>query len=226
MIRKIKVARDIACKNRTSAIIALKTVIVNTPPELKEQLDALGDKALIQKCSGFRPGKVDDPTSASEPSLRALAPRGEFLNAEVRDHDVVIVGLTTSLSPILCDAFGIGPDTAAEILNVFGDNPDRVHSEASFAKLCGVAPVPVASGMTTRHRLAGNGHRQANAAIYSTVIVWMQHHQPTKDYVAKRTSEGLSKRDIIRCIKRFIAREIYGRVMADFRARVPLSLAT
>ena len=225
MIRKIKVARDIACKNRTSAIISLKTVIVNTPQELKEQLDSLGDKALIQKCSGFRPGTVDDPISAAKHTLRALARRWEFLNAEVKDHDAVIAKLTTSLSPTLCDGFGIGPDTAAEILIVFGDNPDRVHSEAAFAKLCGVAPIPASSGMTTRHRLAWNGHRQANAALYRTAIVRMQHHQPTKDYVAKRTAKGLSKRDIIRCLKRFIAREIYGRVMADFRARTALSAA-
>ena len=94
-----------------------------------------------------------------------------------------------------------------------------------LAKLCGVAPIPASSGMTTRHRLAWNGHRQANAALYRTAIVRMQHHQPTKDYVAKRTAEGLSKRDIIRCLKRFIAREVYGRVMADFRARTALSAA-
>ena len=217
MIRKIKVARDIACKNRTSAIIALKTVIVNTPQELKEQLDALGDKALIQRCAGFRPGRVDDQISSSKHALRALAKRWEFLDAEVKSHDVVIASLAKACAPTLCDGFGIGPDTAAELLIVFGDNPERVRSEAAFAKLCGVAPIPASSGMTHRHRLAWNGHRQANAAIYRTAIVRMQHHQPTKDYVAKRTAEGLSKRDIIRCLKRFIAREVYGRVMADFR---------
>ena len=103
-----------------------------------------------------------------------------------------------------------------------GDNPDRVRSEACFAKLCGVAPIPASSGMTNRHRLAWNGHRQANAALYRTAIVRMQHHEPTKAYVARRTEEGLSKRDIIRCLKRFIAREAYGRIMVDFRARATL----
>ena len=226
MIRKIKVARDIACKNRASAIIALKTVVVNTPPALKEQLDPLGDKALIQKCSGFRPGEVTDPIAASKHTLRALARRWEYLNAEVKDHDAVIAQRTKGLSPTLRAGFGIGPDTAAEMLVVFGDNPERVHSEAAFAKLCGVAPIPASSGLTTRHRLAWNGHRQANAALYRTAIVRMQHHQPTKDYVARRTSEGLSKKDIIRCLKRFIAREVYGCVMADFRARIEHSVAT
>ena len=137
----------------------------------------------------------------------------------MKDHDTVIASLAKRHSPTLCEGFGIGPDTAAELLIVFGDNPERVTSEAAFAKLCGVAPIPASSGMTNRHRLAWNGHRQANAALYRTAIVRMQHHQPTKDYVARRTAEGLSKRDIIRCLKRFIAREVHGRVMADFRAR-------
>ena len=221
MIRKIKVARDIACKNRTSAIIALKTVIVNTPQELKEQLDALGDKALIQRCSGFRPGTVDDPIAAAKHTLRALARRWEFLNAEVKDHDTVIAQLATSLSPTLCDGFGIGPDTAAEILIVFGDNPDRVHSEAAFAKLCGTCPIPASSGMTSgRHRLYRGGHRQANAALSRTVVVRMRFHEPTIEYVQRRTAEGLSKKDIIRCLKRFVAREAYQRVMIDHRARL------
>ena len=226
MIRKIKVARDIACKNRTSAVIALKAVIVNAPSELREQLDVLGDKALIQRCAGFRPGRVDDQVSSTKHTLRALARRWEFLNAEVKSHDVVIASLAKACSPTLCDGFGIGPDTAAELLIVFGDNPERVRSEAAFAKLCGVAPIPASSGMTNRHRLAWNGQRQANAAIYRTAIVRMQHHQPTKDYVARRTAEGLSKRDVIRCLKRFIAREVYGCVMADFRARIEQSVAT
>ena len=123
------------------------------------------------------------------------------------------------MSPTLREGFGIGPDTAAELLIVLGDIPDRVRSEACFAKLCGVAPVPASSGMTNRHRLAWNGHRQANAALYRVAILRMQHHEPTKAYVARRTEEGLSKRDIIRCLKRFIAREAFGRTMADFRAR-------
>jgi transposase len=105
------------------------------------------------------------------------------------------------------------------VLIVFGDNPERVRSEAAFAKLCGVCPIPASSGMSNRHRLSRAGHREANAALYRAVIVRMRFHQPTIDYVARRTAEGLSKRDIIRCLKRFLAREIYQRVMADHRAR-------
>ena len=107
------------------------------------------------------------------------------------------------------------------MLIVFGDNPDRVHSEAAFAKLCGTSPVPASSGMTNRHRLSRAGHREANAALYRAVIVRMRFHQPTINYVTRRTAEGLSKRDIIRCLKRYLAREIYQAVMTDHRARQP-----
>jgi transposase len=220
MIRQIKVARDNAQKARTSAIVTLKTVVVNAPAEIREQLDVLGDKALIEKCAGFRLGKVEGSTSSTKHTLRSLARRWVFLDLEIKEHDKILNELTQGISPTLRDGFGIGPDTAAELLIVMGDNPDRVRNEACFAKLCGVAPIPASSGMTNRHRLAWNGHRQANAALYRTAIVRMQHHEPTKAYVARRTEEGLSKRDIIRCLKRFIAREAYGRIMVDFRARM------
>ncbi|MEP0919541.1 transposase [Leptolyngbya sp. DQ-M1] len=106
-------------------------------------------------------------------------------------------------------AFGIGTDTAAEMLLTFGENADRVHSEAAFAKMCGVCPIPASSGKTQRHRLNRGGSRQANAALFRVVIVRMRWHQPTQDYVTRRTAQGLSKREIIRCLKRYVAREIY-----------------
>ena len=116
--------------------------------------------------------------------------------------------------------FGVGANSAAEFLIVFGDNPERIRSEAAFAKLCGACPIPASSGRTTgRHRLYRGGHRQANAALYRSVIVRMRYHQPTVDYVVRRTADGRTKREIIRCLKRFLAREIYQRVMTDFRAR-------
>ena len=105
------------------------------------------------------------------------------------------------------------------MLIIFGDNPDRIRSEAAFAKLCGACPIPASSGMTTgRHRLYRDGHRQANA-LHRAVIVRMRYHPPTAAYVARRTADGRTKREIIRCLKRFLAREIYQRVMTDFRAR-------
>ena len=134
--------------------------------------------------------------------------------------------LTTQTSPTLRESFGIGADTAAELLIIFGDNPERIHAEAAFAKLCGACPIPASSGMTTgRHRLYRGGHRQANAALHRAVIVRMQFHTPTRTYVERRTAEGRPKREIIRCLKRFLAREIFQRVMADYRARQAADVA-
>lgn len=223
MIRQLKIARDTARKARTSAIVTLKAVIVTAPAELRELLEGLTDKALIERCAGFRPGTMDSTTSSAKHTLRALAKRWLVLDAEIVAHDSVLDELTSAHAPTLRDGFGIGADTAAEVLIVMGDNPDRVRSEAAFAKLCGASPVPASSGTTNRHRLSRGGHRQANAALYRVVIVRMRFHQPTIDYVARRTAEGLSKRDVIRCLKRFLAREIYQRVMVDHRARTGLS---
>jgi transposase len=227
ILRQVKVARDTAVKARTSAIITLKQIIVNAPAELREQLAILGDKALISRCAGFRVGQVTDTTTSAKYTLRALARRWQTLNVEIVDADRVLDRITTETAPTLRQAFGIGPDTAAEMLIVFGDNPERIHPEAAFAKLCGACPIPASSGMTDgRHRLYRGGHRQANAALYRSVIVRMRFHQPTIDYVKRRTAEGLGKREIIRCIKRYLAREIYQHVMADHRTRLATQLAT
>lgn len=222
MIRQIKIARDTAVKARTQAIVTLKALVVNASPELREQLNPLKDKALIDRCAGFRRGPITTPTASVKHALRCLARRWLELAGEITSHDEVLDQLTRDASPSLREGFGIGADTAAEMLIVFGDNPERIRSEAAFAKLCGACPLPASSGMTHRHRLSRAGHRQANAALYRVVIVRMRFHQPTIDYVARRTAEGLSKRDIIRCLKRFLAREIYTRVNTD-QPRQPMT---
>jgi transposase len=219
MIRQIKIARDTARKGRTTAIITLKTIVVNAPAELRESLTGMTDKQLLKRCSLYRPGDVADTTASAKHALRALAKRWFDLDEEITDHDRHLDTLTAAASPTLRDGYGIGADTAAEMLIVFGDNPDRIRSEAAFAKLCGTCPIPASSGLTNKHRLYRGGHRQANAALYRTVIVRMRFHQPTIDYVARRTTEGLTKKDIIRCLKRFVAREVYQRVMHDHHTR-------
>jgi transposase len=133
------------------------------------------------------------------------------LDAEVKDQDAHLAQLTQQLAPDLLQAHGIGAGTAAEMLILVGDNPERIRSEAALAKLCGACPIPPASsGKTTRYRLNRGGSRRANAALYRVVIVRMRGHQPTLDYVRRRTAEGKSKPEIIRCLKRFVAREIFG----------------
>lgn len=218
MLRQIKVAKDTAVKGRTSAMVTLKALIVNVGAELREELQGLPKMALIERCAGFRPGPVDTPIAASKHALRSIARRWRHLHEEIRGHEELLEELTRALAPQLLDAFGIAADTAAEMLIVAGDNPERIHSEAAWAKLCGVAPIPASSGTTTRHRLNRGGHRQANAALYRTVIVRLRFHEPTIAYVERRTAEGRTKAEIIRCLKRFVAREVWG-LMRPLRER-------
>jgi transposase len=166
-----------------------QAILVNAPTQLREQLQPLSKMALIHRCTGLRPGIITTVEAATKHTLRSIARRWEQLNDEVAAHEKLLAELTTALAPQLGAAFGIGADTAAEMLIVAGDNPQRVRSEPAWARLCGVAPIPASSGMTTRHRLNPGGHRQANAALYRTVIVRMQHHDPTKAYVAHRPGQ-------------------------------------
>ena len=220
MMRQLKITRDTAVKARTTAMNTLKQIIVHAPPELREALHDLTDHGLLTRCAGLRPGPIDTPTASAKHTLRALARRWIALSEEIAIHDQHLARLTTETAPTLREGFGVGAHTAAELLIIFGDNPDRIRSDAAFAKLCGACPIPASSGMTTgRHRLNRGGHRHANAALYRAVIVRMRFHQPTRDDVARRTADGRTKREIIRCLKRFLAREIYQRVMTDFRAR-------
>jgi transposase len=222
MVRQIKVARDTAVKARSAAIITLKTLIVNAPSDLREVLDSLTDRKLIDRCAGLRPGDIVDPIASTKHALRALATRWLTLSTEIDGHDVALNAITATAVPTLREAFGIGADSAAEMMIVAGDNPTRIRSEAAFAKLCGACPIPASSGVTNRHRLFRGGHRQANAALYRIVTVRMRWHQPTMDYVNRRTAQGLTKKDIIRCLKRFVAREIYKALIDDYRSRAAL----
>ena len=140
-------------------------------------------------------------------------------------HDAHLGRLTERCAPEMVAAHGMGTATAAEMLILVGDEPERIRSEAAFAKLCGACPVPASSGKTSRHRLNRGGHRQANAALHRVVVVRMRTHQPTLDYVRRRTAEGKSKREIIRCLKRFVAREIFGYLCRSPKAVCPAQIA-
>ena len=142
MVRQLKVARDTAVKARSSAIITLKTLIVNAPGELRETLEPLTDRKLIDCCADLEPGDIVDPTTSVKHALRALATRWLMLSKEIGTHDEVLDRITTTAAPTLREAFGIGPDSAAEMMIVAGDNPERIRSDAAFAKLCGACPIP------------------------------------------------------------------------------------
>ncbi len=224
MIREVKIARDTAVKAKSQAIITLKALIVTAPEELRGELQPLTKAKLRERCAGLRPGRLDTPLAAAKHALRALARRWQSLEREIKEHDRLLDTLTALAAPALREAFGIGVDVAAEMLILAGDNPERIRSEAAFAKLCGASPIPASSGTTQRHRLNWAGHRQANSALYRSVIVRMRFHPPTIAYVKRRTVEGKSKREIIRCLKRYLAREIYRHIREATPVPKPVSV--
>jgi transposase len=145
-------------------------------------------------------------------ALRSLGQRHAVLTAEITTLETQINRLVTRHAVPLLARFGIGPDSASALLLAAGDNPERLHSEAAFAALCGASPVEASSGKTIRHRLNRGGDRQANAALYRIVIVRLRWHQPTKDYMARRTAEGKTTKEVIRCLKRYVAREVFAAI--------------
>lgn len=218
MIRQLKVANDTAVKQRAATMVTLKAMLVHAPEQLRLETARKTQRTLARFCAALRPRGLESPEDSIRHTVRSLAKRWLMLDEEVRDLGGMIEELVLQRAPHLLDEFGIGVDTAAEVLIVVGDNPERIKSEAAFAKLAGVSPIPTGSGMTSgKHRINHGGHRQLNAAIYRTVIVRMRFHQPTIDYVARRTSEGKSKRDIIRCLKRYVIRELYHLVKVNPR---------
>jgi len=205
----LRVARSTAIKARTQAINAMDALVVTAPEALREALRGLSKTKLVRTCARLRPGDLGCPTTATKTALRSLAVRHEALEAEVKALDGQIVPLIAKAAPRLVALFGVGPDTAGALLVAAGDNPGRLRSEAAFSMLCGSSPVEASSGKVTRHRLNRGGVRQANAALYRIVVVRLRFDQATKDYMERRTAEGKSRKDVIRCLKRYVAREVY-----------------
>jgi transposase len=213
MIRHLKIVRDTAVKSRSQAMVTLKTLIINAPAELRDGLNPIKGKiALIRHIAAFRPGPINSTTASAKTAMRALARRWFTLNKEIIEFDKNLKTLIEAKAPSLLKAHGIATMTIAEMLILIGDNPKRIRSEAALAKLCGVCPIPASSGKTNRYRLNRGGNRQANAALYRVAIVRMRNHEPTLAYVHKRTKDGKSKSEIIRCLKRYIVREIYNHI--------------
>jgi transposase len=216
MIRHLKIARDAAVKAKTQAMLTLKAIIVSAPAELREQLEGIrGKLALVRHLTKVRPGPMVSTTASAKAALKAIAGRWLALDEEIEAHDRELEALVSASAPDLRAARGIATATAAEMLPLVGDNPERIRSEGAFAKLCGACPIPASSGRTNRHRLNRGGNRQANAALHRVVVTRMRFHQPTIDYVGRRTGEGKTKAEIMRCLKRYVAREIFGLLRKD-----------
>jgi transposase len=221
MIRVLRSARRSALKARSQAANQLQALLVTAPEDLRQRLRRLPTRELVATCARFRLGGTDpdDVRTASRFALRSVARRHETLSEEIAELDAQLKGLVAEVAPGLICRPAIGTHHAATLLVLAGDNPERLDTEASFARLCGVSPIEASSGKVVRHRLNRGGNRDANRALHMICWVRMGSDERTKHYVARRMAEGKSKREIMRCLKRYIAREVY-------RVLVPLTAAS
>ena len=213
-LRMLLVARRSATKARTQAANQIHSVTVGAPEQVKRQLKGLNLRAQVRVCARWRPGDAQTTAGYAKRVLRHLARRYRALNAEIAQLEGDIRRLCARANPALLAANGVGPDTASVLLVAVGDNPGRMKSEGSFAALCGVSPVQASSGQTIRHRLNRGGNRNANSALWRIATTRMRTDAATKEYVIRRQGEGKNRKEIIRCLKRHIAREIY-RLLTD-----------
>ena len=209
-IRALMVAKRSARHERTQAINQARALIMTGPDELRARFAGHTPAALAAAIAALRPRPGGVPGYATRVALRELGRRVQFLDAQLHRLGELIGPLVTARAPGLLARHGAGPDTAALLLVAAGDHPERLRSESSRAHLCGVAPIPASSGKTAgRYRLNRGGDRQANSALWRIVIVRMSSHPATRAYADRRSEEGLSKKEIIRCLKRYVAREVY-----------------
>jgi transposase len=209
-LRALLIARRSGMKTRTAAINQIKAMLVGAPDAVREKYRGKTTFALINSLVRCRPDTQNDPIAVAVlAACKALAERIRFLEEQDQALTTRLDGLVTEANPALRAAHGVGPDTAAQLIVTAGTNPHRLRSEAAFAALCGVAPVPASSGKTNRHRLSRGGDRGANNALHRIALVRMSSHKQTRDYVQRQLANGRSKMEILRLLKRAIAREIF-----------------
>ncbi len=208
-VRALEVVCNGAVRDRTRAINQFKSLMVTAPADLRERMSPLTFRRQLELARRFHNDHDNAVQAQLRFSLKMLARKIAFLDEQITELEARMSTLTGQAAPALAGVFGVGPHVAAKLLATIGDNPDRIRSEAAFAKLCAACPVPASSGKTNRHRLNRGGDRRANNALYTIVLVRMRHHAPTRDYVTRRTAQGKTRAEIIRCLKRFVAREIY-----------------
>ncbi|HEX5145340.1 MAG TPA: IS110 family transposase [Mycobacterium sp.] len=213
-IRMFKIAKDSANKARTQAINQLRAVLVRADPPLRESLTGLGPITLFRTCAGLPATDTTVTTTATVTVLRGLAVRILTLTDEIKDLNRQLTAALTECAPKLLARRGVGPDTAAALLITAGDNPHRLTGPAAFVALCGANPIEASSGKTTRHRLNRGGDRRANSALYTIVLTRLGRDVRTRDYANRRTAEGKSTKEIIRCLKGYVARELFPIILA------------
>jgi transposase len=207
-LRLLLIARRSAVDVRREALTQLRSVIVTAPEPLREQLRRLSLRKLLDRCSRLRRTTARADELATRLVLRSLARRVQAATVEADELEREILTHVRALAPALLDEPGIGPIVAAQLI-IAWSHPGRLRSEACFARLAGVAPIPASSGQTTRHRLSRGGDRQLNRALHTIILHRRQHDPTTRDYIARRVSEGKSPRDATRLLKRYLARHLY-----------------
>jgi transposase len=208
-IRVLRVAYTSARNSRTRATLQIRDLVLTGSTQLRAVLGPLTSEARTHACARLRPGNVTDPAEANKYALRSLARRHQSLTTEMADLAASLDELTALANPALRAAKGVGPDVAAILLVAAGDNPERLSTEAGFAALCGASPVEASSGKVNRHRLNRSGNRQANHALWRIAMTRLVIDPATKAYMVRRTAEGKTRREVIRCLKRYIAREMF-----------------
>lgn len=208
-IRVLRVARSSARKDRVRALNQLRSLISTAPEELRRELRGLSIFRLVNKVVGLRPNGRTDVLNATKLALRSLARRVRDIDAEIAELDAVLRPLVAETAPDLMTRPGVGPDTAGALVVAAGDNPDRLRNERTFAHLCGASPLDASSGKQLRHRLNRGGDRMANAALWRIVMVRMSTDPKTQRYVERRCKDGLTKPEAMRCLKRYVAREVF-----------------
>jgi len=209
-IRVLLVAKRSARQGRVKALVQMRHLGYTAPDQLRSTIKGLGVAQLVAVATGLRPAVSTDPvTAATKASLSSLAHRVRALDHEIEGLDALLTPLVTATAPELLEMLGVGLDTAATLLVAAGDNAERLVSEAGWAHLCGVAPLEASSGKVTRHRLDRGGDRQANAALWRIVMVRLTCDPESRAYMERRMKEGRSKREVIRILKRYVAREVY-----------------
>lgn len=223
-IRALRVARAGAIKARTQAANQLAALVLTSPEALRAELRALSTKRQIARAAAFRPSTGTDPHAATKRALRHVARRYQHLTEEITELDCDLGHLVALAAPRTLARPGVGVDVAGQLLVTAGENIDRIHSEAALAALCGASPVPASSGKVTRHRLNRGGDRQANNALWRVAFIRMRIHNETRDYAQRSTARGKTRKDTIRSLKRYIARELYPLLVADLNDAHGLAL--
>ena len=214
-MRAVSMARRSAVKAKTQAINQLRALLVTAPASIRATLWKVKPEQCVARCARLQSLGDTPLLKALTSTLRLLARRWISLAKELHELDAALEELTKRAGRRLLARFGVGPQTAATLLVTAGDNPDRLRSEAALAALCGASPLEASSGKTTRHRLNRGGDRAANNALWTISMVRMRSDPRTRAYVTRRTAEGLSTKEIQRCLKRYIVRELYPLILAD-----------